>query len=177
MARLHMFLLIIMASIHHIEYAAATTSANITLAAATGTVFDILAKNNLPRDLAPKGVHSYVLNPNGKIEVTLPRECNFLIPLGGQKYKFQFASTFGGIIHNGSITEVYGVVWMCRSSFAWLGVTQVVRAGNQLIFHDQKFTQSFPVSNFALSPSCSRDSDGSTAGIGIYGSPASGVVS
>ena len=153
MARQHILLLVMVASIHHIEYAAATTSANITVAAATGTIYDILAKNNLPRGLVPKGVHSYDLKSDGKIEATLPRECNFFIPLGGQKYKFQYASTFGGIIHAGSITEVYGVNLQVK--FAWLGVNQVVRAGNQLTFHVQTFTQSFPVSNFSVSPSCS----------------------
>ncbi|OQU91846.1 hypothetical protein SORBI_3001G256750, partial [Sorghum bicolor] len=104
---------------------------------ATGTVYDILAKTNLPRGLIPKGVRSYDLKPDGKVE----------------KYKFQFASTFGGIIHDGSITEVYGVNLQVK--FAWLGVNQVVRAGSQLTFHVQTFTQSFPVSNFPVSPSCS----------------------
>jgi hypothetical protein len=83
MARQHILLLVIVASIHHIEYAAATTSANITVAAATGTVYDILAKTNLPRGLIPKGVRSYDLKPDGKVEVTLPRECNLFVPLGG----------------------------------------------------------------------------------------------
>ena len=72
MARQHIIQLIIVASIHHIEYEGATTSANISVAAATGTVYDILAKNNLPRGLAPKGVHSYDLKSDSKIEVTLP---------------------------------------------------------------------------------------------------------
>ncbi|KAF8667880.1 hypothetical protein HU200_052505 [Digitaria exilis] len=138
MAKQHFLLLALVASIHHIAFAAAT--------------YDILEKNNLPRGLLPQGVRSYVLNPDGKLEVTLPGECNFFVTLGGQKYKLQFASTFGGVVHAGSITEVYGVDVQVK--YAWLGFSQVDRAGDQLTFHVQKFTQSFPVSGFAVSPSC-----------------------
>ncbi|XP_039804993.1 uncharacterized protein LOC120669283 [Panicum virgatum] len=124
-------LLILVASIHHIAYAAAsTTSANLT-SDATTTAYDILEKNNFPRGLLPKGVQSYVLNPDGKLE---------------------FASTFGGVIHAGSITEVYGVDVQVK--YTWLGFSQVDRAGDKLTFHVQQFTQSFPVSGFAESPSC-----------------------
>ncbi|KAG2606437.1 hypothetical protein PVAP13_4NG210400, partial [Panicum virgatum] len=134
-------LLILVASIHHIAYAAAsTTSANLT-SDATTTAYDILEKNNFPRGLLPKGVQSYVLNPDGKLEVTHSREFNM-----------QFASTFGGVIHAGSITEVYGVDVQVK--YTWLGFSQVDRAGDKLTFHVQQFTQSFPVSGFAESPSC-----------------------
>ncbi|RLN12778.1 hypothetical protein C2845_PM09G13810 [Panicum miliaceum] len=152
MAKHHILLLVLVASVHHIAYAAATTtSANLTADAST-TAYNILEKNNLPRGLLPKGVQSYVLNPDGKLEVTLPGECNFFVNLGGQKLKLQFASTFGGIVHVGSITEVYGVDVQVK--FAWLGFSQVYRAGDQLTFHVKQFTQSFPVSGFAVSPSC-----------------------
>ncbi|CAL5048060.1 unnamed protein product [Urochloa decumbens] len=151
MAKQHILLLVLVASIHHIADAAATTSANLT-ADATTTAYDILEKNNFPRGLLPKGVQSYVLNPDGKLELTLPGECNFFVTLGDQKFKLQFASTFGGVIHAGSITEVYGVDVQVK--FAWLGFSQVDRAGDQLTFHVKQFTQSFPVSGFAVSPSC-----------------------
>ena len=58
-------LLLIVACIHHIAYAASLK------AAATGTAYDILDKNNLPHGLLPQGVQSYVLNPHGKLEVTI----------------------------------------------------------------------------------------------------------
>ncbi|KAG2606436.1 hypothetical protein PVAP13_4NG000711 [Panicum virgatum] len=145
-------LLILVASIHHIAYAAAsTTSANLT-SDATTTAYDILEKNKFPRGLLPKGVRSYVLNPHGKLEVTLSRECRFPVNLGGQRFNLQFASTFGGVIHAGSITEVYGVDVQVK--YAWLGFSQVDRAGDQLTFHVKQLMQSFPISGFAESPSC-----------------------
>lgn len=152
MARQHI-ILVLLASILSIAHAAASTTwANLTAADATATAYDILEKNNLPRGLLPKGVQSYVLNPNGKMEVTLGHECNFFVTLGGQQYNLQFASTFGGVVKAGSITEVYGVD--AQIKYAWLGLSQVGRSGDQLTFQVQKFTQSFPVSNFAESPSC-----------------------
>ncbi|CAL5042547.1 unnamed protein product [Urochloa decumbens] len=140
MAKQYILLLVLVASIHHIADADATTA------------YDILEKNNFPRGLLPKGVQSYVLNPDGKLELTLPSECNFFVTLGSQKFKLQFASTFGGVIHAGSITEVYGVDVQVK--FAWLGFSQIDRTGDQLTFHVKQFTQSFPVSGFAVSPSC-----------------------
>ncbi|KAG2612238.1 hypothetical protein PVAP13_4KG275900 [Panicum virgatum] len=141
MAKQHILLLILVASIHHIAYAAATTTSVNLTADATTTAYDILEKNNFPCGLLPKGVRSYVLSPDGKLEVTLSGEC-----------RFPFASTFGGVIHVGSITEVYGV--NVQVKYAWLGFNQVDRAGDQLTFHVKQFMQSFPVSGFAVSPSC-----------------------
>ena len=95
MAKQHILLLVLVASIHHIAFATATTtSANLT-ADATTTAYDILEKNNFPSGLLPKGVRSYVLSPDGKLEVTLSGECWFPVNLGGQKFILQFASTFG----------------------------------------------------------------------------------
>ncbi|CAN6163868.1 unnamed protein product [Urochloa humidicola] len=138
MAKQYILLLVLVASIHHIADAT--------------TAYDILEKNNFPRGLLPQGVQSYVLNPDGKLELTLPGECRFFVTLGRQKFQLQFASTFGGVIRAGSITEVYGVDVQVK--FAWLGFSQVDRAGDQLTFHVKQFTQSFPVSGFAVSPSC-----------------------
>ena len=110
-------------------------------------------KNNLPRGLLPNGVKSYTLNPEGKFEVTLPRECDFPLTYGGQEFKFRFATTVGGVIKSGSIHEVYGV--SVQIKFGWLGLRQVDRAGDQLTLQVQQFLQSFPVSAFSVSPSCS----------------------
>jgi hypothetical protein len=115
-------------------------------AEATTTAYGILEKNNLPRVLLPKGVQSYVLIRDGKLEVTVSGECNFFVNLGNQKFKLQFASTFSGIVHAGSITEAYGVDVQVK--FAWLGFSQVNHAGDT--FHVKHFTQSFPVSGFAV---------------------------
>ncbi|CAN6169830.1 unnamed protein product [Urochloa humidicola] len=139
-------------SILHVAYATATTSVNLT-ADATTTAYGILEKNNLPRGLLPNGVKSYTLSPEGKFEVTLAAECDFPINFGGQDFKFRFASTVGGVIQAGSIHEVYGV--RVQIKFGWLGLRQVDRAGDQLTLQVQQFTQSFPVSAFAVSPSCS----------------------
>jgi len=114
--------------------------------------YGILEKNNFPHGILPKGVRSCILSLDGKLEVTLSGECRFPVNLGGQRFILQFASTFGGVIHAGSITEVYGVDVQVK--YAWLGFNQVDRAGDQLTFHVKQFTQSFPVSGFAVSPSC-----------------------
>ena len=71
-------------------------------------------------------------------EVTLPRECDFPITLGGQEFKFRFATTVGGVIRSGSIHEVYGV--RVQIKFGWLGLRQVDRAGDQLTLQVQQFT-------------------------------------
>ena len=147
MAKQHILLLATVACIHHIAYAASLK------AAATGTAYDILDKNNLPRGLLPQGVRSYVLNPDGKLEVTLARQCEIPVTFGGQQLKFRFSSTVGGVIKPGSIQEVYGVDVQIK--FGWLGIRQVDRAGDQLTFQAKQFTQSFPVSAFAVSHSCS----------------------
>uniref|UniRef100_K3YEF6 Uncharacterized protein n=1 Tax=Setaria italica TaxID=4555 RepID=K3YEF6_SETIT len=130
----HFLLIVLVAAILHVAYAtAATTSVNLT-ADAAAMAYDILEKNNLPRGLLPKGVQSYNLNLDGKIE-------------------FRFASTVGGVIQAGSIHEVYGV--RVQIKFGWLGIRQVDRAGDQLTLQVQQFTQKFPTSAFAVSPSCS----------------------
>lgn len=157
MAKQHILLLVLVASsIQHIAYAAATTSANLTADATATTAYDILERNNLPRGLLPKGVQSYVLNPDGKFVVTLTGQCDFPISLGGPEtpeFKFRFDSTVGGVIQAGSIHEVYGV--MVHYKFGWLGLSHVDRAGDQLKLQVQRYTQLFPVSAFAASPSCS----------------------
>ncbi|RLN12897.1 hypothetical protein C2845_PM09G14730 [Panicum miliaceum] len=145
-------LIALVVSMLHVPYTTATTSVNLT-ADATTTAYDILEKNNLPRGLLPKSVKSYILNPDGKIEVTLSGECDFPINFGGQEFKFRLASTVGGAIKSGSIHEVFGV--RVQIKFGWLGLRQVDRAGDQLTLQVQQFTQSFPVSAFAVSPSCS----------------------
>ena len=83
-------------------------------------------------------MRSYTLNPEGKFEVTLSRECDFPITFGGQEFKFRFATTVGGVIRSGSIHEVYGV--RVQIKFGWLGLRQVDRAGDQLTLQVQQFT-------------------------------------
>jgi len=134
MAKQHILLLIV-ACIHHIAYAASLK------AAATGTAYDILDKNNLLHGLLPQGVELYVLNPDGKLEVTLARQCEIPVTFGSQQLKFRFSSTVGGVIKPGSIHEVYGVDVQIK--FGWLGIRQVDRAGDQLTFQAKQFTQSF----------------------------------
>ncbi|KAG2612002.1 hypothetical protein PVAP13_4KG256100 [Panicum virgatum] len=135
----HFLFVVLVASILHVSYAT--------------TAYNVLEKNNLPRGLLPNGVKSYILKPDGKIEATLPRECDFAITFGGQEFKFRFATTVGGTIKSGYIHEVYGV--RVQIKFGWLGLRQVDRAGDQLTLQVQQFTQSFPVSAFSVSPSCS----------------------
>ncbi|XP_066373625.1 uncharacterized protein [Miscanthus floridulus] len=99
-----------------------------------------------------KGVRSYVLNPDGKLEVILAGQCEIPVTFGGQQLKFRFSSTVGGVIQPGSIHEVYGVDVQIK--FGWLGIRQVDRAGDQLTFLAKQFTP-FPVSAFDVSHSCS----------------------
>ncbi|BAS84543.1 Os03g0393600 [Oryza sativa Japonica Group] len=84
-------------------------AASILHTASSATVYDVLQQNNLPRGLIPQGVTSYVLHPDGHLEVTLPGECNFAITVGGSPYKFRFDSKFVGLIKSGSISEIKGV--------------------------------------------------------------------
>ncbi|KAG8089418.1 hypothetical protein GUJ93_ZPchr0011g28337 [Zizania palustris] len=148
---------VLVASVLHAAAAATTTMGgnNSTEAAAatTTTAYDVLEKNNLPRGILPQGVQSYVLRPDGSMEVTLPGECNFFVDLGGgNRYKLRYGATVGGIVQAGSIREAYGV--RMQVEYAWLGFNGVRRSGDQLELQVQEFTQSFPVGKFAVSPKC-----------------------
>ncbi|KAL5204412.1 hypothetical protein ABZP36_009283 [Zizania latifolia] len=140
-----------------ILHAAATTTmggnSSTEAAPAATTAYDVLEKNNLPRGILPQGVQSYVLRPDGSMEVTLPGECNFFVDLGGgNRYKLRYGATVGGIVQAGSIREAYGV--RMQVEYAWLGFNGVRRYADQLELQVQEFRQSFPVGNFAVSPRC-----------------------
>ncbi|TVT97643.1 hypothetical protein EJB05_57093, partial [Eragrostis curvula] len=150
MAKQHLLLVVLVACILHA--AATTNSANSTVEAAAATVYDVLAQNNLPRGLIPKGVQSYVLHAGGALEVTLPGECNFFVTIAGKPFKFRYGSSVGGVIKSGSISQVHGV--RMQAAFAWLGFNQVQRVGDTLTITLENTKQSFPVSAFAQSPSC-----------------------
>jgi len=141
------------ASILQAVSATATTSANLTGDDAAKTAYDVLEQNNLPRGLLPLGVKSYVLHPGGAFQVTLPGECNFFVTVAGKQFKFRYESSVSGIITSGSISRVSGV--RIQVEFAWLGLNQVSRSGNQLNIQLEKSTQSFPISAFAQSARCS----------------------
>ncbi|CAN6270831.1 unnamed protein product [Urochloa humidicola] len=152
MAKQHLLLaVVLMASFLHATTSEATRLANSTDAATT--VYDVLEKNNLPRGLLPQGVQSYVLHPGGALDVTLPGECNFFVSVAGKRFQFRYANRVSGVIKSGSISNVSGV--RVQAAFAWLGLSQVQRAGDQLNIQLEKSTQSFPVSDFQQSPSCS----------------------
>jgi hypothetical protein len=141
------------ASILQAVSSTATNSANLTGDDVAKTAYDVLELNNLPRGLLPLGVKSYVLHPGGAFQVILPGECNFFVTVAGKQFKFRFESTVSGIIKSGSISRVSGV--SIQVEFAWLGINQVSRAGDQLNIQLEKSTQSFPVSAFAQSARCS----------------------
>uniref|UniRef100_A0A0E0KEL7 Uncharacterized protein n=1 Tax=Oryza punctata TaxID=4537 RepID=A0A0E0KEL7_ORYPU len=126
--------------------------ASILHAASSATVYDVLQQNNLPRGLIPQGVTSYVLHPDGHLEVTLPGECNFVVNVAGSPYKFHFDSKFVGLIKSGSISEVDGV--RVQVKYALQAIVQVDHAGNQLTFKVGTSSISFPVSDFTSSPVC-----------------------
>ncbi|CAL5018643.1 unnamed protein product [Urochloa decumbens] len=157
MAMQHLTLLgVLMVSILHAVSSTEATPANSTVPAevdAAGTAYDVLEQNNLPRGLLPQGVQSYVLHAGGALEVTLPGECSFFVSVAGKRFQFRYASRVSGVIKSGSISSVSGV--RVQAAFAWLGISQVQRAGDQLNIQLEKSTQSFPVSAFAQSPSCS----------------------
>lgn len=134
-----------------ILFVACMLESNSKIAAAT-TAYDVLQQNNFPQGLLPLGVKSYVLRSGGSLSVNLGRECNFLVTVGGKQFKFRYASTVSGVIKSGSISAVNGV--RLQVEFAWLGVSQVSRAGNQIIIQVEKSSQSFPVSAFTQSPRC-----------------------
>ncbi|CAD6261444.1 unnamed protein product [Miscanthus lutarioriparius] len=144
---------IMAASILQAVSSTATASANLTGDDAAKAAYDVLEQNNLPRGLLPLGVKSYVLHPGGAFQVTLPGECNFFVTVAGKQFKFRFESTVSGTIKSGSISRVSGV--RIQVEFAWLGINQVSRAGDQLNIQLEKSTQPFPVSAFAQSARCS----------------------
>uniref|UniRef100_A0A0D9Z8F4 Uncharacterized protein n=1 Tax=Oryza glumipatula TaxID=40148 RepID=A0A0D9Z8F4_9ORYZ len=127
-------------------------AASILHTASSATVYDVLQQNNLPRGLIPQGVTSYVLHPDGHLEVTLPGECNFAVTVGGSPYKFRFDSKFVGFIKSGSISEVNGV--RVQVKYAFEAIIQVDHAGNQLTFKVGTSSISFPISDFTSSPVC-----------------------
>ena len=141
------------ASILQAVSSTATNSANLTGDDAARTAYDVLEQNNLPRGLLPLGVKSYVLHPGGAFQVTLPGECSFAVTVAGKQFKFRFEGSVSGTIKSGSISRVSGV--RIQVEFAWLGINQVSRAGDQLNIQLEKSTQSFPVSAFAQSARCS----------------------
>jgi hypothetical protein len=141
------------ASILQAASSTATNSANLTRDDVAKTAYDVLEQNNLPRGLLPLGVKSYVLHHGGAFQVTLPGECNFFVTVAGKQFKFRFESTISGTIKSRSISRVSGV--SIQVEFAWLGINQVSRAGDQLNIQLEKSTQSFPVSAFAQSARCS----------------------
>lgn len=153
MAKQHLLLAVVVVAsvLHHGATSEAIRLANSTDAATT--VYDVLQQNNLPRGLLPLGVQSYVLHPGGALEVTLPSECNFAVPVAGKQFTFRYGTSVSGVIKSGSISRVNGV--RVQVEFAWLGINQVTRAGNQLNIQLEKSTQSFPVSAFSQSPRCS----------------------
>uniref|UniRef100_A0A0D9VUU5 Uncharacterized protein n=1 Tax=Leersia perrieri TaxID=77586 RepID=A0A0D9VUU5_9ORYZ len=73
--------------------------------------------------------------------------------VAGTQYKFRFGSKFVGLIKPGSISERNGV--RVQVKWAWLGIFQVDRVGDQLNFKVGSGTVSFPVSAFTNSPTCS----------------------
>ena len=85
--------------------------------------------------------------------MTSAGHCEIPVTFSGQQLKFRFSSMVGGVIQPGSIHEVYGVDVQIK--FGWLGIRQVDRAGDKLTFQAKQFTQSFPVSAFEVSHSCS----------------------
>lgn len=154
MAKQHVLIVVVVASIFHAATAssAEATPDNLT-ADAAATVYDVLAHNNLPRGLIPQGVRSYTLQPDGALEVNLPGECNFAVTVAGKQFKFRYGAKVNGVIKSGSISRVSGL--RMQVAFAWLGFNQVERAGDQIKIQLETSTQSFPVSAFSQSPHCS----------------------
>ncbi|XP_006651465.2 uncharacterized protein LOC102704045 [Oryza brachyantha] len=141
-----------MAAAQHLLAAVIAVAAIVHAASAT-TVYDVLRQNNLPQGLVPQGVQSYTLQPNGHLEAMLPALCDFSVTVAGKQFKFRFATSFGGTVQAGSIHDVFGVSF--QAEYAWIGIRQVDRNGDQLIFQAQNIKQSFPISGFAASPRCS----------------------
>uniref|UniRef100_A0A0D9WXK5 Uncharacterized protein n=1 Tax=Leersia perrieri TaxID=77586 RepID=A0A0D9WXK5_9ORYZ len=131
-------------------------------AATNTTVYDILERNNIPQGFIPKGVKSYTLRPlESHLEARLGvGHCDLtFVAVGGKRFKFRFAHTFGGVIGYGALREVYGVSVQAEKGFAWVRISKVLRdagAGDQLIIlGEQEFDEYFPTSDFTVRPACS----------------------
>ncbi|KQJ92980.1 uncharacterized protein LOC104583916 [Brachypodium distachyon] len=148
MAIQHLLLVVFMASILH-----ATSSATTNSTLAVATAYDALVQNNLPRGLLPQGVLSYSLI-EGALDVALPYVCDVSISVAGTEYKFRYSRSVGGAIQSESITQVYGV--RVQVDQAWVGLSQVQRAGKHVDLQLETARVSLPVRSLARSPECTQ---------------------
>lgn len=141
---------------HHLLLVAAillsTTAASPTITtvvnSTTPTAYEMLQQYGLPRGILPEGVQDYVLHPDGSFEASLPADCEVTV-VG---YNLRYRSHLSGTIQSGSIDKLDGV--SVKVLFAWVGIEDVNRDGDQVKFHAGPVTKSFALSNFAESPRC-----------------------
>uniref|UniRef100_A0A0E0ME66 DUF538 family protein n=1 Tax=Oryza punctata TaxID=4537 RepID=A0A0E0ME66_ORYPU len=138
--------------------ALASSSENSNLTA-TPTAYEMVERYGFPRGILPEGVESYVLRRDGSFEVHLSGggngrgggDCEFRVGDGGA-YLLRYGRRVAGIAREGSIRALEGV--SVKVVFAWLGIGQVDRAGDELRFFVGPISAAFPLANFADCPRC-----------------------
>ncbi|TVU25980.1 hypothetical protein EJB05_28504, partial [Eragrostis curvula] len=114
----------------------------------TSTAYDMLAQYDFPPGILPQGVKGYTLSPDGSFEVDLPGDCN----LHAVDLKILYSSRISGNIQNRTIHSLEGV--KVNVLLTWIDIDQVDRIEDQIQFHTNLESKSFPVDNFANSPQC-----------------------
>ncbi|XP_006663322.2 uncharacterized protein LOC102701768 [Oryza brachyantha] len=135
-----------------------SSSSGDTNNTAAPTAYEMVERYGFPRGILPEGVQSYVLRPDGSFEVLLSGDgvggggdCEFRVGDGGA-YLLRYGRRIAGNAREGSIRSLEGV--SVKVLFAWLGIGQVDRAGDQLRFFVGPLSASFPLANFADCPRC-----------------------
>ncbi|WCJ22237.1 hypothetical protein M5689_004335 [Euphorbia peplus] len=113
------------------------------------SAYNVLQNYGLPVGLLPEGVGRYDLNPNtGQFKAYLNGDCRFTI----QSRSIKYSPVVEGVISNGRLENLEGVE--VRVLLFWVGIKQVVRDGDQLIFTSTISSAEFPVGDFGFSPRC-----------------------
>jgi hypothetical protein len=114
----------------------------------TPTAYEMLKRYDFPPGILPEGAESYVVRPDGSFQVNFPNDCHFRVA----KYKVRYSTRVAGNIQNGSISSLEGV--KVKIVFAWVGIGEVGRDGDELRLKAGPISKSFPVHDFSASPQC-----------------------
>ncbi|XP_008795299.2 uncharacterized protein LOC103711080 [Phoenix dactylifera] len=113
------------------------------------TAYELLESFNFPRGILPRGVQSYLLRKDGTFEVYLGGDCEFKVT---GAYQLRYKTKITGTVESGTLKDLNGV--SVKVLFLWIGISGVVRSGDELKFYVGPLSASFPLSNFEECPRC-----------------------